>query len=167
MGLNKHKKLRSSIDPRERVEVPKRPRPRPPEQTTPRRAPKFYAGETYGQREIQHNDVERYPNGAIPGIRDKFARRLIRGALKRRFSSVEQSVNLARAMRAQAYDVADDENKSGRWARRLLAKELALHTTVYVPENLRAERTKKRRLKRLGRKDAIAQLVDKMTEQRR
>lgn len=144
-----------------------------------RRAPMFYAGETYGhvrasggektfrRRQVQYPDVERNANGSVPGIRNKFMRRLIRGALKRKFSTVESARKLPQAMLEQARLIAKENGKSSRWARQLFAKELAIHRVAYVPSDLRAERTKKRKLKREGKKDAIAQLVDRMTEAKR
>ncbi len=124
-----------------------------------RRAPMYYAGETLGQRKINYPDVERHANGAMPGIRDKAARRLIRGALKRRFSKVEKALELPRAMQAQAREIANDEGKSTRWARRLFEQELEIHQPVYVPATRTALRANKR-----AAKDAIAQLVDKMAQ---
>lgn len=131
-----------------------------------RKAPMFYAGETWGRHHVQYPDVERYPNGALPSKRNKFARRLIRGALKRQFSSVEKALRLPRAMKAQALEVARDSGKSTRWARRLFDNELAIHQPVYVPsqKELRAIRTEKRRLKRQGKVDAITALVEKMAK---
>lgn len=149
-------------------EVPSGPR---------RKAPRYYAGETYGDRRIQHADVERNRNGSLPGIRNKAARRIIRGAFKRKLSHVEQALQLPRAMQAQAreivseYSAVEDRNgtrawkgKSTRAARRLFAQELAIHVPVYVPDQktLRAMRTAKRKLKRAGKTDAIGQLVDRM-----
>ena len=127
-----------------------------------RRPPAFYAGETYGKYRIQYPDVERYNNGVVPGKRNKFARRVIRGALKRKFSRIESALKLPRAMQAQAREIARDNKKSTRWARRLYAQELSIHAPVYVPADLRALRTAKRKLKRQGKQDAIAQLVDRM-----
>lgn len=134
-----------------------------------RKAPAFYAGETYGRNRVQYPDVERWPNGALPSKRDKLARRVIRGALKRTFSSLTKSLKLAQGLRAQAYEAARDEQpkgaKRGRRARRLLAKELAIHQIVYVPADLRAERTAKRKRIRAGLAgDAISALVDRMTK---
>jgi hypothetical protein len=142
-----------------------------------RRAPMYYAGQTYGRRrigrtggktqgrEILYPDVERYANGAVPGKRDKLARRVIRGALKRSFSSVERALKLPRAMKEQARLIAKEQGKSSQWALRLFDRELAIHETVYAPskKELRAMRTAKRK----GKKDAISQLVDKMTGQAR
>lgn len=139
-----------------------------------RRAPQWYAGETYGKRRmgrtwpktrgrsIQYPDVERYANGVVPATRNKHMRRLIRGALKRKFSRVESGLKLPRAMLEQARLIAKEQGKSARWARRLFKKELAIHQPVYVPsqKELRALRTAKRKLKR--KQDAISQLVDKM-----
>lgn len=131
-----------------------------------RKAPAFYAGETYGRRIVQYPDVERHPNGALPSRRDKPARRLIRGALKKRFSSLTKSLRLAQGLKAQAYEAARDSDRSGRWARRLLARELTIHQTVYVPADLRAERTAKRKRLRAGLTgDAISELVDRMVKQ--
>lgn len=130
-----------------------------------RKAPAFYAGETYGRHVVQYSDVERYPNGALPSRRDKLARRIIRGALKKKFSSLTKSLRLAQGLRAQAYEATREEkgSKRGRAARRLLAAELAIHKTVYVPADLRAERTEKRKRLRAGLAgDAISELVDRM-----
>lgn len=150
-----------------------------------RRAPQYYAGETLGRRRIQYPDVARYPmsyppalRGKVASKRDKQARRLIRGALKRTFSKIEREMKLPRAMQAQARELIRDApsrrtdssgvtawiGKSPRAARRLYASELAIHEPVYVPENLRAFRTEKRKLKRQGKLDAIGQLVDRMSK---
>lgn len=135
----------------------------------PRRpAPMFYAGEAYGPRGVQYPDVERHPNGALPAIRNKHMRRVIRRALKAKFSSLTKPLRLAQGLLAQAYEVARDEKKSGRWARRLLAKELAIHQAAYVPshDELRKQRTAKRaRLRKGLAGDAISALVDKMSKQ--
>lgn len=132
-----------------------------------RRAPMFYAGETYGRRRVQYPDVERYANGVLPSKRNKIMRRLIRSALKRKFSTVETALKLPRAMLEQARLIAKENGKSSRWARALFAKELAIHQPAYVPADLRAERAERRRLKRAGKKDAIAQLVDRMAGEKR
>ncbi len=136
-----------------------------------RRAPMFYAGEMMGvgnrRRRINYPDVERYANGAVPGRRNKIARRIIRGALKRKFSSVERARKLPQAMLEQARLIARENGKSAKWAKQLYAKELAIHQDVYVPSDLRAVRTEKRRLKRVGKKDAISQLVDRMAGEKR
>ena len=146
-----------------------------------RRAPHYYTGETYGRHRIQYPDVERHPNGALPGIRDKAARRIIRGALKRKLSRVERSFGLPRAMLAQAREIAREtpswgvvlidgapaqRTKSPAWARKLYHTELAIHQPVYVPDQkqLRAMRTQKRKDKRAGKVDAIGALVDKMSK---
>ncbi len=135
-----------------------------------RRAPFYYTGETYGRHRIQYPDVERYANGVLPGVRNKAARRIIRGALKRRFSAVERRLKLPRGMLEQAREIISDNeahrNKSraskSRLARRLFAMELAIHRPVYAPEDLRALRTQKRKDKRAGKGDTISQLVDAM-----
>jgi hypothetical protein len=151
-----------------------------------RRAPRYYIGKTVGGRwrpkgtrgkqharqmrlggrNTMHRDTECYPNGAVAGIRDKAARRLIRSAFKQSHSSFTKPLRLARAMKAQAFEVAADEKKSARWARRLLAKELAIHTPVYAPDKktIRKMRTAARKAKRAGKHDAISQLVDSMAE---
>ena len=118
----------------------------------------YYAGETYGRRKVNYPDVERHPNGTMPGKRDKAARRIIRAAFKRKFSRVERGLALPRAMKAQASELARDEGKSTRWARRLFDKELAIHQTVYVPATRTALRANKR-----AAKDAITALVDRMS----
>lgn len=132
-----------------------------------RKAPVLYAGETYSRHAVQYPDVARYPNGALPSIKCKPMRRIIRGALKRRFSSLTKTLRLAQGMRAQAYELASEEKRSGRWARRLLAKELAIHQPVYAPTKpeLRAMRTKIRAAKRKGTHvDAISALADQMSK---
>lgn len=138
-----------------------------------RRAPRYYAGERYSGHRINHPDVERYPANYVPAlrgktasIRDKAARRIVRGALKRHYSSVEKALKLPRAMLEQARLIAREEKKSPRWARRLFEKELAIHEPVYVPsqKELRAMRTAKRKLKRQGKVDAITALVDRMAK---
>lgn len=129
-----------------------------------RRAPMYYSGETYGRHIIQYPDVERNVGGCVSGIRNKAARRLIRGALKRKFSRIETALALPRAMQAQAREIAKDNRKSTQWARRLYERELAIHTPMYAPsqKELRALRTAKRKLKRQGKPDAISQLVDRL-----
>lgn len=148
-----------------------------------RRAPRYYIGKTIGGRmrfgslkhgsrmkvggrSTVHHDTERMPNGALAGIRNKAARRLIRSAFKQSHSSFTKPLLLARAMKAQAFEVAVGEKKSTRWARRLLAQELAIHTPVYAPEKkeIRKMRTAARKAKRAGKGDAISQLVDQMSE---
>ena len=129
-----------------------------------RHAPEFYAGETYGRRKMLYPDVDRHPNGALPSKRNKLARRLTRSAFKRSFSRVERGLKLPRALLAQARVIAKDTGKSSRWARRLFARELAIHKPVYVPsqKELRAMRTERRKLKRQGKQDAISALIDRM-----
>lgn len=133
-----------------------------------RKAPEWYAGETFCGRHVQYPDVERYPNGALPSKRNKLMRRVLRGALKRKFSRIESARQLGQGMLLQAYELARDEEprKSGRWARRLFAKELKIHTPVYAPDGktLRKIRSERRaRLRRGEHPDVIAALVDKMT----
>lgn len=149
---------------------------RPPGPGRP--APMHYAGETFGPHVVQYPDVERYPNGALPAKRNKIARRLVRAALKRTYSATTKSLRLAQGLRAQAYEAGRDRArdfivrretppKIGRWARRLLAKELAIHQTVYAPDSktLRKIRTAKRARIRKGLvADPIAALVDKMVD---
>lgn len=158
-----------------------------------RRAPTWYAGETFGERRIgagrrhrtrqgqyvsgqsyktagrpvQYPDVVRNKNGSLPSKRNKVARRIIRGALKRKFSSVERELKLPRAMQMQAREIARENKKSTRWAQRLYEQELSIHTPVFVPSKpaLRAMRTARRKAARAGVvKDAISQLVDKMAK---
>lgn len=123
-----------------------------------RRAPVFYAGETYGRRRMHYPDVERHGNGVVPGVRDKFMRRLIRKAFKVHHSKVEKALKLPRAMFEQARQIAKEEKKSSHWARRLFEKELALHQAA--PN--KPTRAQRRALKRAGVKDAISQLVGAM-----
>jgi hypothetical protein len=138
-----------------------------------RKAPMFYAGETYGRRKMLYPDVERHSNGATSSTRNKAARRLIRKAFKQHHSRVEKGIKLVRAMKAQAVEVIGDEHydrsktAQARMARRLLAQELAIHQPAYVPENLRALRTARRKLKRHGKQDAISQLVERMAGERK
>ena len=135
---------------------------------------------------MQYPDVERNKNGSLPGVRDKASRRLIRGAFKRKVSSTERAFGLPRAMQAQAREIASDThtpkiddhhngNRSTRFtstsaetrfARRLFAKELAIHTPVYAPskKELRRMRTEARKAKRAGKTDAIGALVDRMAK---
>lgn len=134
-----------------------------------RRAPAFYAGETFGRHIINYPDTERYPNGALPSTRNKIMRRIIRGALKRRFSKVEQGLKLPRAMQAQARELAAEQIKGaekraarGRWARRLFTRELAIHQARPGEATRKQRRAYAKLLKKHGQKDAIAQLVDKM-----
>ncbi len=135
-----------------------------PEVHGPRRkAPTYYAGETYGRRRMLYPDVERYANGTVRGIRDKAARRLIRKMFGLHFSRVEKGLRLARAMQAQAREVADDADRSNRWGRRLYDKELAIHQAAH---NVMT-RSEKRKLKRAGKKDAITQLVERMAGEKK
>jgi len=144
----------------------------PTEPQGPRRkAPMYYAGDGFIKgRPINRADVERLPNGVVSGIRNKAARRLIRGALARKHTRVEQGLALARAMKAQAREVVSDEHydrspmAQSRMARRLYESELAIHQEVYVPskKEIRAMRTQRRKDARRGKKDAIAKLVDRM-----
>lgn len=150
-----------------------------------RRPPAYYAGETYGGRNrlspkansrpfsnsvrkgpgrpMNYPDVERYPNGALPATRNKHMRRLIRKAFKRHHSTVEKALKLPRAMMAQARLIAKENGKSSRWARRLFERELAIHMPL-PNEPTRAQRREyAKRLKKEGKKDAISQLVDKMS----
>ncbi len=135
-----------------------------PEPSGPRRrAPRYYAGETYGgrhkrgmfiPRRMQHGDVTRYANGALPGIRNKPARRIIRKAFSASFRPVEHHLKLLRAMKVQAVDMTKNQpmwkGKGTRAAKRILALELALHQPVYAPpyKELRAARTEARKQKR-------------------
>ncbi len=95
--------------------------------------------------------------------------------MKRRYAKTEQAPQLARDMQAQAREVAKEEGKSTRWARRLYEKELTIHQPKYVPtkkemrkmraEKRRQQRAEKRRQQRAGKTgdvivDAISQLVD-------
>lgn len=160
--------------------LPSEPEPAPPSEPEPapvagpsRRAPMFYAGERYAGRRMQYPDVQRYPDSYVPALRgkpvsarNKFMRRLIRKAFKTHHSSVDKALKLPRAMLEQARLIAKEEGKSSRFARRFFERELALHDTVYVPssQELRSIRTQKRKDKRAGKKDAIAQLVEKMSK---
>lgn len=133
-----------------------------------RRPPRYYAGEVYAGHRINYPDVERYDNGAVPGIRDKAARRIIRGALKRRYSKVERDRRLGQGMLAQARELAHDENPrakscaKGRWAKRLFERELAIHQERTASLGRSQRRAIDRKLKKAGKKDAISQLVDAM-----
>jgi hypothetical protein len=158
-----------TYDPVRRVGILSGQRPNETKLGPMRRAPEYYAGETYGRHIIHYRDVERYGNGVLPSKRDKHARRIIRKALKRKYSAFEQAVKLPRAMLAQAKEIAKSEKKSVRWAHRLFAKELNIHQPVYAPDGktLRKMRTEARRLKRRGGKDAISQLVDAMADRQK
>lgn len=115
-----------------------------------RKAPQYYVGETIGSRQVNYPDVERYPGGRIPGVRNKLARRRIRGAMRRTFSAIERGLLRARALKAQAMELARDDKKSTRWGRRLFDRELALHQPVQMPnqKEARAMRTAARRKRR-------------------
>lgn len=145
-----------------------------------RRAPEFYAGKTFGkkrkgkakgqERSILHADVERHPNGAVVGTRNKAARRLVRGALKRRYSKASRDLKLPQAMQVQAREIINEQPEhadktpraKARLAKRLFEAELAIHTPR-PNEPTRAERREyARQLKKAGKKDAISQLVDMM-----
>ncbi len=137
-----------------------------------RRAPMYWAGETFGKHIVQYPDVERRPNGTVPSVRNKAARRVIRKALKRRFSRVESALRLPRAMQAQALELVRESfpGKSrysqNRRAKKLYELELAIHQPVYAPsaKELRKIRTAKRRDLRNGKVDAISALVDRMAQ---
>lgn len=133
-----------------------------------RRAPQYYSGTHVGKHVTQYQDVARYGNGVIPGVRDKAARRIIRKALKKRFSSIERALDLPRAMQAQAREIARDVGKSTKWARRLYDKELKIHQPVFslTKKQRRAIRSEARKRKRKGEPDAIAQLVEKMAKEK-
>lgn len=151
---------------------------RPPTapQGTRRKAPLYYAGETLGDRlrgplqknstnrvhkaiiggrSINYPDVQRYDNGAVPGIRDKHARRMIRKAITRVHSRVEVSIHKARELKNEALAQAREEKKSTRWGLRVLAQELALHQPLDVPsgKEIRAMRTEARKKQRAYRKE--------------
>ena len=122
----------------------------------------YYAGEIYGRRRMHYPDVERHANGTIPGVRNKHMRRLIRKAFKRHHSKVEKGLKLPRTMLEQARLIAKENGKSARWARRLFAKELAIHQPMPNDPVRTQRRAYAKRLKKEGKKDAISQLVDKM-----
>lgn len=153
-----------------------------------RRAPMYYVGETYGRkkartiegattfadgrrvtspRSMQYPDVERNPNGSVPGIRNKFMRRLIRKAFKVHHSKIEKALKLPRAMLEQARLIAKENGHGSKWARRLFARELAIHQEAEQQPIRAQRRDHQRRLRRAGKKDAIAQLVERMSEERR
>jgi hypothetical protein len=127
-----------------------------------RRAPQFYAGETYGRHDIQHKDVERHPNGAVVGIRNKHMRRLIRGALKRRYSKYDRSLKLARAMQAQAREIiADQHPKKSRHAKARLAKRLyEMELAIHTPRPNAPTRAERRAQASLLKKNPISEIVD-------
>jgi hypothetical protein len=116
-----------------------------------RRAPQFYAGETYGRHDIQHKDVERHPNGAVVGIRNKHMRRLIRRSLK-----------LARAMQAQAREIiADQHPKKSRHAKARLAKRLyEMELAIHTPRPNAPTRAERRAQASLLKKNPISEIVD-------
>lgn len=142
-----------------------------PVQGPRRKSPPYYIGESYGRYRTVHADVERNPNGSLPGVRNKAARRLIRKAFGKNHSLVETRIRNARALKAQAVEViSEDKQYRGRSrhakakiAKKLLAMELAIHTPVYAPDKktLRKMRTEARRAKRRGEVDAITALADK------
>lgn len=104
-----------------------------------RAAPTYYIGETYGRHILVRADVARYQNGIVAGIRNKLARRVLRGAVGRSEGGVNAGLRLARALMVQAREVAKEAGKSSRFARRLYEKELALHQPARQPKT-RAER---------------------------
>ena len=137
-----------------------------------RRAPHYYVGETcgtkrgkgsYGRgtgtmrrtrsvaqvrhtRYVNYPDVQRYPNGALPGIRNKLARRRIRGALMRANSTIEARVRRARQLRLSIPSYNSHE------ARRLFEKTLSLHMPTPSYDS-RALRTAFRKAKRAAAKE--------------
>jgi hypothetical protein len=153
-----------------------------------RKAPDVYIGETiggrmrggvlkggtrqiFGGRRTTFPDTERNANGSLKGVRNKISRRVIRKAFLRSHSTVEIKIANARALNAQAAEVARDNKKSTRWARRLVVKELAIHQPVYAPDHkeLRAMRTAARKAKRKGFSsgvinDAISAVVDRQAK---
>lgn len=137
-----------------------------------RRAPRYYIGKMVGRHAAVYPDTEYNANGSLPGIRNKAARRVVRAAFKKSHSRVETQIRNARALKAQAFEVARENKKSTRFARRLLDKELAIHQPVYVPsqKELRAMRTAARKAKRKGQstgvvEDAISAVVDRIGKQ--
>jgi len=134
-----------------------------------RKAPVVYIGEHVGKYRTMHQDVERNANGSLSGIRNKISRRIIRAAFKRSHSRVEVQIANARALKTQAFEVARENKKSTRWARRLVDKELTIHQPVYAPDQkaLRTMRTAARKAKRRGEAkpidDAISAVVDRMS----
>lgn len=139
-----------------------------------RRAPRYYAGESVGKHPMLYPDTERNPNGSVPGIRDKGARRIIRKAFAAIFSPVERGLRRTRALQAQAREVISNEHgkKSSsaqrHRARRLLAAELAIHQPVYAPDKktIRAMRTAKRKAERAGKKDFITSAIERIVEKK-
>ncbi len=97
-------------------------------------SPAYYVGESLGNKQILKPDVQRHGNGAAAGIRDKGARRIIRRAFGERLRNIAGGLKLVRDMRMQAREVAHATGRSRNavrhLAKRLLAKELALHQTV-------------------------------------
>lgn len=94
-----------------------------------RRPPAYYIGETYRGRPTVTGDVERWPNGALVGTRDKGARRLIRKAFGRALSRIEQHVLKARDARLEIERLSTN----GHEARRYWDKALALHVAKPTP----------------------------------
>lgn len=111
-----------------------------------RRAPRYYVGETVGRRPINYPDVQRYPNGALPGIRNKLARRRIRAALMRANSTIEARVAKARHLRLTIPSYNSHE------AKRLFEKTLSLHMPAPSYDS-RALRTEFRKAKRAAAKE--------------
>lgn len=144
----------ATAEPEEQVVGPLSGLPPTEAQGPRRRAPRYYAGEKYKGRRMQHYDVQRYNNGALPGIRNKAARRIIRKAFDSKLHNVDRGLKLARAMRMQAREITFKQEqwkgKGPRAAERLLKAELAIHVPVYVPSHkeLRAARTMARKTKR-------------------
>lgn len=158
---------------------------KPEEETGPmhgpfRKAPHYYVGETVGRHTVNYPDVERNPNGTIAGIRDKAARRQIRGLMMRSFSRIDSRIRKGRQLGQKMLDYAEgviEEKKLSkkglrRRAKKLLAKALSLHKPVEQVDS-RALRTAFRKRKREVAKErgihvreleasVVKQLADKM-----
>lgn len=139
-----------------------------------RRAPHFYVGTHVGRIPLVYPDTEVFENGAVPGVRNKAARRVIRAAQKRKHSQVEKGLKLVRDMKLQAVEVVTDTKKDKspearrHLANALLREELSLHRPVYVPsqKELRRMRTEKRKAMRAGGKLPIDMALDALLEKR-
>lgn len=101
-----------------------------------RRAPEYYAGKTMGKRvrtrngkvggrPMLHADTQVKVDGTY-GKKNKAARRLVRGAMKKSHSRAEKRVRDAQLLKQEAYSAS----WNGHEARRMLDKELAFRPTA-------------------------------------
>jgi hypothetical protein len=132
-----------------------------------RKAPTYYIGESigcngkgsfYGRALTARRDTERLKNGALPGIRNKAARRMLRKAFRNAYSRTEQSVLKARDLVNEVRGYAD----SGHEGKRNIARLDAAHTPAKVDDN-RTARQQMRKARKHHKKQ-WAKAIDRMSK---